>query len=136
VPGKFKQGEIKMKLTYLDRAELLEEIIETMARESGKHVDIVINEIARHYGISERLIANHLKTIKSKFIDETNRIVGYIDGEPIKRTTYHMACKRIFEKLIDGFRKNELFDPTNQAHINFLTESTYCYFKNFDKMAA
>jgi hypothetical protein len=125
-----------MELTKWDRAKLLEEIIETMAMETGKHVDIVINEVARHYGISEKKIADHLKYIRSKFIEETNRIVGYIDGEAIKRTTYHMACKRIFEKLIDGFRKNELFDPTDQDHINFLTESTYCYFKNCDKIAA
>lgn len=125
-----------IKLTYLDRAELLEEIIETMAMETGKHVDIIINEIARHYGIREKKIIDHLKSINSKFINETNRIVGYIDGEPIKRTTYHMACKRIFEKLIDGFKTNELFDPRNQDHINFLTESTYSYYKNCDKMAA
>jgi hypothetical protein len=65
--------------------------------------------------------------------------VGYIDGEPIKRTTYHMACKRIYEKLIEGFRKNELFDPRDQGHIKFLTESVYYYFKNYkncDKIAA
>jgi len=125
-----------MKLDFFERAELLEEIIETLAMETGKHVDIIINEIARHYGIGENKIVSHLKGINSKFIDETNRIVGYIDGEPIKRTTYHMACKRIFEKLIDGFKKNELFDPRNQDHINFLTESTYSYYKNCDKMAA
>jgi hypothetical protein len=125
-----------IKLSKLDRAELLEEIIETMAMESGKHVDIVINEVARHYEIPEKKIVDHLKSIDSIFVNDTNRIVGYIDGEPIKRTTYHMACKRIFEKLIAGFRKNELFDPTDQAHINFLTESTYSYFKNIDKAAA
>jgi uncharacterized protein (UPF0297 family) len=125
-----------IKLSKLDRAELLEEIVETMAMETCKHVDIIINEVARHYGITEKKIVDLLKSINSKFVNDTNRIVGYIDGEPLKRTTYHMACKRIFEKLVTGFRKNDLFDPTDQNHINFLTESTYCYFKNCDKIAA
>jgi uncharacterized protein (UPF0297 family) len=126
-----------MKVTKLERAPLLEIMVEEMARETGKHIDIIINEFARHYEVKEKVLIDHLKSINSKFVNDTNRIVGYIDGEPMKRTTYHMACKRIFEKLIAGFRKNELFDPTDQAHINFLTESTYSYFaNNLDKIAA
>jgi hypothetical protein len=111
-------------------ALVFETMIEEMARESGKHIDIIINELARHYEVKERHITDLLKTIDSKFTDETNRIVGYIDGEPMKRTTYHMACKRIYEKLIKGFKKSEIFDPTDQEHINFLTETTYSYLKN------
>lgn len=112
-----------------EAAQMLELMVEEIAIEDGKHVDIIINELARHYEVNERQIVNALKSISSKYIDETNRIVGYIDGEPIKRTTYHMACKRIFSKLMKGFSRNDLFDGTNQDHINFLTESTYSYLK-------
>ena len=112
-----------------DQAIIFEDMIEEMALESGKHVDIIINELARHYEITERVIINLLKSINSRFIDDTNRIVGFIDNDPIKRTTYHMSCKRIFEKLVKGFRRNDLFDAANQDHIGFLTESIYSYLK-------
>lgn len=125
-----------MKLSELERAELLENMIEDMAITTGKHVDIIINELARHYNTSEKILTKHLKLIDSKFIDETNRIVGYIDGEPIKRTTYHMAVKRIFEKMTTGLRKHEDFDPSSQEHIHFLTENTYSYLKNCDRATA
>jgi hypothetical protein len=119
-----------LSLIEEDQAFVFETLIETMAIETGKHVDIIINELARHYDIKEKYIVNCLKNICSKFVDETNRIVGYIDGKPVKRTTYHMACKRIYEKLISGFCKCEAFDPTNQQHINYMTESTYAYMKS------
>lgn len=118
-----------LSLVEEDRAIVFEDMIEDMALETGKHVDTIINELARHYEIEERTIINLLKSINSRFIEETNRIIGFIDEEPIKRTTYHMACKRIFEKLVKGFRRNDLFDGANQDHINFLTESIYSYLK-------
>jgi hypothetical protein len=122
-----------LSLIEEDQAIVFEDIIEERAK-TGKHVDIIINEMARHYEVKERYITDLLKSINSKFTDETNRIVGYIDGEPIKRTTYHMSCKRIYEKLIAGVRKCEIFDPTDQEHVNFLTESTYTYLKNCDRI--
>lgn len=112
-----------------ERAIVIEDMIAELAIESGKHIDIVINELARHYEVAEKEIIDLLKYIKSVFIDDTNRIVGYIDREPIRRTTYHMACKRIFEKIIKGFKRNEIFDVASQEQINFITESTYSYLK-------
>jgi hypothetical protein len=111
-------------------AELMEEIVRQLAIETGKHIDIIINEVARHYEIEEKVIVNALKSIDSKFVDETNRIVGFIDGVPIKRTTYHMTCLRIFKKLIHSLRHVETFDPTDQNHINFITESMYGFVKS------
>lgn len=112
-----------------DQAFVFEATIEDRAITTGKHVDVIINEMARHYEVKERYITDRLKSIQSKFTDETNRIIGYIDGEPMKRTTYHMACKRIFERLVKGFKGSDVFDPTDQEHIKFLTESTYSYLK-------
>lgn len=111
-------------------ADVMEEIIFQLAKESGKHIDIVINEIARHYGVGEKEIKDSLKSIDSPFADGTNRIVGFIDGEPIKRTTYHMSCMRVFRKIIDGLKGVETFDPEDQSHINFITEATYNYLKD------
>lgn len=110
--------------------ELMEEIVRQLAIETGKHIDIIINEVARHYEIEEKVIVNALKSIDSNFVDETNRIVGFIDGEPIKRTTYHMTCLRIFKKLIHSLRHIETFDPSDQDHINFITESMYDFVKS------
>ena len=113
-----------------ERGLLFEEIIETLAKESGKHIDIIINELARHYEIEEREITKELKAINSKFIDDTNRIVGYIDGEPIKRTTYHMSCIRIFRKIVSGYKRVSTFDPNDQSHIGFITEAVYSHLKS------
>jgi hypothetical protein len=110
-------------------AELYEEIIETLANETGKHIDIIINEVARHYEVKETDVKAALKSISSKFVDGTNRIVGYIDGEPIKRTTYHMSCIRIYKKIISGLNHINTFNPEDQTHINFITEATYNYLK-------
>jgi hypothetical protein len=125
-----------LNLPNEDKAFVFETMIEDTAIITGKHIDVIVNEMARHYEVKERYITNCLKSIQSKFTDETNRIIGYIDGEPMKRTTYHMACKRIFEKLVKGFNGSDVFDPTNQNHTKFLTESTYSYLKCDKKATA
>jgi len=112
------------------RAILFEEIVRQLAIDTGKHIDVIINEVARHYEIEEKEITSLLKSIDSVFVDETNRIVGFIDGTPIKRTTYHMTCLRIFKKIIHSLRHIETFDPNNQTHINFITESMYDFVKS------
>lgn len=117
-------------LSDTERALVIEDMIADLALESGKHVDIIINEISRHYEVDQKVVTDLLKSVDSVFINETNRIVGYIDGQPIKRTTYHMSCKRIFEKIVKGFKRNELFDIGDQDHITFITEATYSYLKN------
>lgn len=108
---------------------LLEEIIDEWAKESGKHIDLVINDIARYYKMDEKNIVESLKAIDSKFTNGTNRIIGYIDGHPVKRTTYHMNCIRVFKKVISGLKNVETFEASDQSHINFLTETMYQYLR-------
>ena len=122
--------EIAYSLAEPSNADVMQEIIDQYARETGKHVDVVINEVARHYGVEEKTIKDQLKSIGSPFMDGTNRIVGYIDGKPVKRTTYHMSCIRIFRKIISGLEGVETFDPEDQNHVAFITEATYNYLKD------
>ncbi len=116
-------------MNEIEQAMVYEDIIFAEAKETGKHVDIIINDVARYYNIDKKEIIKSLRLIDSDYADSANRIIGYIDGKPMKRTTYHMSCVRIFEKIIDGIKKSDVDGVfgTSQEHINFLTEATYRY---------
>jgi hypothetical protein len=88
--------------------------------------------MARHYKIASHEIVELLKSIDSPYTMETNRIVGFIDGSPIKRTTYHMQVKKIFEKLHRGITRHRISFPDEwdgNDKVKFITEAMYSYLK-------
>ena len=91
------------------------------AKESGKHIDIIINELSRHYDIEEKEIVRLLKTANSIFTGTFNKVIGFIDGEAIKRTTYHMQIKKIFTKVCSKLDSTDL----NQDDINTINETFF-----------
>ncbi len=115
-----------------DQANMLNGIVEDWAKESGKIIDIVINEVARALDIDEKKIIKLLKSIDSPYTDSQNKIVGYIDGEPMKRTTYHMIVKRIFENVAGKLIKKGVYVPSDASHTTFINEAMYQHcLKNF-----
>lgn len=111
-------------------ANTVQDVVEDWARESGKIIDVVINEVARALEIDEKEIVKLLKLIDSPFVDAQNKIVGYIDGKPIKRTTYHMIVKRIFENVAGKLIKIGVYSPSDASHTVFLQEAMYQHCKN------
>jgi len=111
-------------------AHLMQNVVEDWARESGKMIDVVINEVSRALDIPEKQINKLLKLIDSPFVDAQNKIVGYIDGEPIKRTTYHMIIKRIFESVAGKLIKKGVYCPSDASHTVFLQEAMYQHSRN------
>ena len=106
-------------------AHVVQNVVEDWAKESGKIIDVVINEVARALDIPEKQVIKLLKLIRSPFVDAQNKIVGYIDGEPMKRTTYHMTVKRIYEKVAGQLIKKGVYVPSDASHTLFVNEAMY-----------
>lgn len=117
-------------MDQIELAYLMQDVIENWARESGKLIDIVINEVSRALDIPENQINKLLKLIDSPFVDAQNKIVGFIDGELIKRTTYHMIIKRIFENVAGKLIKKGVYSPSDASHTVFLQEAMYQHSRN------
>lgn len=109
------------EMTEKKLARFLDIMVTERAKESGKHIDIVINELSRHYGMEEKEIVKLLKSVNSKFSGTFNKVIGYIDGEPIKRTTYHMQIKKIFTKVCSRLDIKDL----SQDDINTINETFF-----------
>lgn len=117
-------------MDQIKQAQILNEIVEKWARESGKIIDVVINEVARALDIDEKIILKRLKLINSPFVDPQNKVVGYLEGKPMKRTTYHMIVKRIYENVAGVLVKKGVYSPSDASHQLFLAEAMYQHAKN------
>lgn len=79
-------------------AVLVNEMIDIEAKESERPVKEILQEIANFYQVSEKYLIKNLKKINSIYT-ANNNIVGYIDGQPIKRTCAILQFIRVIKKI-------------------------------------
>ena len=93
-----------MKETY---GHVIRDIIYTMVAESKAEiisVEQLITMISGALDISRDDIVKELKNINSEFTN-TNAVVGFINGKPVKRTTFYLNTKHILEKVYTKIEK-------------------------------
>ncbi len=109
---------------------VVEIIIDEIAIETELPIEMILSLLSDYYDMSIDEIETCLSKIDSKYI-EYNRVVGYIDGKPMKRTSESMAVTKIIQTI--GRKVNSVIEIETNDEISAVVGAIHEKYKQRSK---
>jgi len=109
---------------------VVEIIIDEIAIETELSIEMILSLLSDYYDMSIDEIETCLSKIGSKYT-EYNRVVGYIDGKPMKRTAEIMSVTKIIQTI--GRKVNSVIEIETNDEISAVVEAIHEKYKQRSK---
>ena len=113
-----------------EHIDVIEEMVDMMAKESNGFIPDIIDDISKYYGVSKKYIRILLMKIHSKYVG--NKAIRFYDElKPIHRTTYEISYKNLVSKFARKLK--HLYNDIEDGSKLFLEHVTIILTQKEDK---